>query len=390
MSLISAHIGQQKIYSNKTIIADMPKNRYKVVLLPGDGIGKEVIREGKKILEIVEERFNLNFEFIEIECGGEYYLKTGKEWEENSFEICKESDAILLGAVGWPGANLPNGDLAGAGVVFGCRFGLDLYANVRPTKLYPNVAHKISNNFKNVWEPKNVDFVIVRENSEGLYTPIRGSLKRFGIEEVAIDVRVITKKGAERVINYAYQLAKKRRKKLTCVDKSNVLRGCQFFRALFDEVGKKYQEVEKDYAYIDAFTQWMLRSPEWYDVVVTTNMFGDIITDLASVLQGGMGMAAGANIGDVYGMFEPIHGSAPKHANQDKANPTAMILATSMMLDWLGNKNIDEKLLSAGKAVEKAVENHMRDGKLLTYDLGGKAKCSEVGSAIANRIKSND
>jgi len=173
---------------------------------------------------------------------------------------------------------------------------------------------------------------------------------------------------------------------VTCVDKSNVTAGCKLFRRIYDEVASDYPGVHRDYAYIDAFQQWLLRSPEAYDVAVTSNVFGDIATDLAAVLQGGMGMAAGGNIGDAHAMFEPIHGSSPKHAGKDEVNPIAMILATQMMLDWLGRRKKDAALREAATAVEMAVERHLAEGKALTYDLGGKARCSEVGSAIAAAI----
>ncbi len=368
---------------------------YKLVLLGGDGTGPEVMREGVKVLKAVEASFGLSFDLVPYPCGGQHYLDTGKEWPDGAFESCKSADAILLGAVGLPGANLPNGEIAGINVLFGLRFGLDLYANVRPTKLYPNVRHKVHEGFKQVWEPGKVDFVIVRENTEGLYTPTRGYLDRGGTKELAVDSRVITRKGAERVIRFAFELAKDRagapsdgKHRVTCVDKSNVTAGCKLFRAIYDEVAAGYPRIEKDYAYIDAFLQWMVRSPENYDVAVTSNMFGDIATDLAAVLQGGMGMAAGGNVGDEHGMFEPIHGSAPKHAGKDVVNPTAMILATQMMLEWLGRRRKDKALQDSAVAVEQAVEAVLREGKTLTYDLGGHAKCSELGSAIASRIRS--
>lgn len=363
---------------------------YKLVLLGGDGTGPEVLREGVKVLKAVEDRFGLSFDLVPYPCGGQHYLDTGMEWPDGTFEACKAADAILLGAIGLPNANLPNGELAGIGVLFGLRFGLDLYANVRPTKLYPNVHHKIHDGFKQVWDPGKVDFVIIRENTEGLYTPTRGYLDRGGTKELAIDSRVITRKGAERVIRFAFELAKTRagapadgKHRVTCVDKSNVTAGCRLFRSIYDEVAAGYPGIQKDYAYIDAFLQWLIRSPEAYDVAVTSNMFGDIATDLAAVLQGGMGMAAGGNVGDAHGMFEPIHGSAPKYAGKDAVNPTAMILATQMMLEWLGRRKKDPALLEAAVVVEKAVEAVLREGKILTYDLGGTAKCSEMGAAIA-------
>ncbi len=363
---------------------------YEIALLGGDGTGPEVLREGVKVLKAVEGAFGLTFDLVPFPAGGQQYLDTGKEWPDGTFESCKAADAILLGAIGLPNASLPNGDLAGINVLFGLRFGLDLYANVRPTKLYPNVPHKIHDGFKQVWEPGKVDLVIIRENTEGLYTPTRGYLDRGGTKELAIDSRVITRKGAERVIRFAFELATTRggapadgKHRVTCVDKSNVTAGCKLFRSVYDEVARGYPKIERDYAYIDAFLQWLVRSPESYDVAVTSNMFGDIATDLAAVLQGGMGMAAGGNVGDAHGMFEPIHGSAPKYAGQDKVNPTAMILATQMMLEWLGRRKGDKALLESSVVVEKAVEAVLKEGKTLTYDLGGDAKCSGMGTAIA-------
>ncbi len=364
-----------------------------IVLLAGDGTGPEVMREAVKVLKAVEARFGVSFDLVPYPCGGQHYLDTGEEWPDGAFESCKAADAILLGAVGIPEARLPNGDLAGGGVLFGLRFGLDLYANVRPTKLYPNVRHKIHNAFKQVWEPGKVDFVIVRENTEGLYTPARGYLTRGGVEEIGVDSRVITRKGAERAIRFAFELAKDRKgapadgkSRVTCVDKSNVVAGDRLWRRVYDEVATRYPRIEKDYAYIDAFLQWIVRSPENYDVAVAPNEFGDIATDLAAVLQGGMGMAAGANLGDDHGMFEPIHGSSPKHAGKDEVNPIAMVLAVQMMLDWLAGRRKDRALREASVAVEDAVIDVLKAGKVLTYDLGGKAKCSEVGTAIASRI----
>ena len=366
---------------------------FKIVLLAGDGVGPEVMREGVKVLKAVESAYGVSFDLVPFPCGGQHYLETGEEWPDGAFESCKAADAILLGAVGLPQAVLPNGDIAGVGVVFGLRFGLDLYANVRPTKLYPNVRHKIHDEFKLVWEPGKVDFVIVRENTEGLYTPTRGFLDRGGVKELAVDSRVITRKGAERVIRFAFELSKQRhgapsdgKHRVTCVDKSNVTAGCKLFRQVYDEVATRYPTVLKDYAYIDAFQQWLIRSPEVYDVAVTSNVFGDIATDLAAVLQGGMGMAAGGNIGDEHGMFEPIHGSAPKHAGKDEVNPTAMILAVQMMLDWLSRRKGEKALREAATAIEQAVESTLKKGTVFTYDLGGTAKCSEVGTAIASAV----
>ncbi len=370
---------------------------YRIVVLPGDGIGPEVIREGVKVVKAVEDLHGVDFELIPYPCGGRYYQETGMEWPEQSFDSCKAADAILLGAIGYTDVRLPNGDMAGVNVLFGLRFGLDLYANVRPCKLYPNVPHKIHDKFTQVWKPGQVDFVIIRENTEGLYVPARGWLKRGGVEELTVDNRIITRKGCERVIRFAFETSKKRsgapkdgRRRVTCVDKSNVTAGCQLFRKVYDEVASHYRGIERDYALIDAFTQWIIKNPEFYDVAVTTNMFGDIVTDLASVLQGGMGMAAGGNIGEKHAMFEPIHGSAPKYEGQDKVNPLATVLAVHMMLDWLGERRRDKNLIEAAAAVEGAVEGVLKQGKTLTYDLGGKAKTSQVGDAIVAKLKAKN
>ncbi len=368
---------------------------YKVVVLAGDGIGPEVIREAIKVLKATEDAFGLEFDLVPYPAGGKHYMETGEEWPDGAFESSRNADAILLGAVGYPGAILPDGNLAGAGVVFGLRFGLDLYANVRPAKLYPKVKHKVHNRFRKIWDADKVDFVIVRENTEGLYPPIRGVLERGGIQELAIDNRVITRKGAERVIRFAFEESLKRqgapkdgKRRVTCVDKSNVMDGDRLFRKIYDELAEEYPTVERDYAFVDAFMQWMIRTPEAYDVAVMSNMFGDIATDLASVLQGGMGVAAGGNVGDEHAMFEPIHGSAPKYEGKDRANPTAAVLAVQMMLRWLGEKKSNPVLEEAAATIEMAVEAVLQEGKFLTQDLGGKAKTSQTGDALADRVTS--
>ncbi|MDH5400996.1 MAG: isocitrate/isopropylmalate dehydrogenase family protein [Candidatus Heimdallarchaeota archaeon] len=371
---------------------------YKLAIIPGDGIGKEIVPQAIKVLNKVSELYSFNFEYLDISGGAQYYLETGREWDEGSFEICRdEADAILLGAVGWPGASLPDGNIAGAGIVFGLRFGLDLYANVRPTKLYPGIKHKIHGNLKQVWEEGLVDLVTIRENTEGLYTPIRGSLNRGGVEEVAIDTRIITEKGSKRVINFAFNLAMRRdgapkdkQKRVTCVDKSNVLQGDRLFRKIYNSIAKNYPAIATDYAYIDAYLQWLIRDPDYFDVIVTSNMFGDISSDLAAVLGGSLGMAPSGNIGDNHALFESVHGSAPKHAGLNKANPIATILSAGMMLDYLGLKYNDTKFIEASKSVETAVTKLLLDSKTLTYDLGGTASCSDVGDAVTKFISNSD
>jgi 3-isopropylmalate dehydrogenase len=370
---------------------------YKLVLLPGDGVGSEVMAQAKLILDTLSEIYTLNFELIERPCGFEYMQRTGKAWEEGTFELCRDTaDAILLGAIGRPDNTtpLPVGEKSpGAKIVLGLRSQLDLYANVRPVQLFAHVQHKISDTFNKVWSPENVNMVIVRENTEGFYNQEKERQRLVNNNEV-IDQRVITRKGSERVIKFAFDLANKRngapmdgKSRVTCVDKSNVLNGCRLFRQVFNSVAAAYPTIEPDYSYIDAFTQALLQKPEYFDVVVTTNLFGDIITDLAAVLQGGLGMAPSANLSDTHGLFEPVHGSAPDIAGKGFANPIAMILSTQMMLGWLGEKENNYNLNESSKALFNAVINYLKKGKSLPYDLGGNAKTAEVTKNIIKELK---
>ena len=374
---------------------------YKLVTLGGDGTGPEVMRAGLRVLSAVSEVLGVAWEVDDIPCGGQYYLEHGdRDWPAGAEERCSAGDLILLGAVGWPSPTgtgpvlMKDGKMAGYSPVIGNRTRLNLFANVRPVKLYEGVQHRIHGANKQVWQPGQVDMVMIRENTEGLYAGMGGKLAPGGKVDVATDTRVITRRASEQVIRFAFELCKKRNKgapkdgklRVTAVVKDNVLHGCQLFAQIFKEIGEEYPQIEKDTAIVDAFTQWLIGQPEFYDVVVTTNMFGDIVTDLASVLQGGMGMAVGANVGRDHGMFEPIHGSAPKHAGKDKVNPIAMILAVKEGLDWLGQRKGDERLVRAAAAIEGAVVKVLKDGHPLTYDLVGEAKaarCSEVGDAIA-------
>jgi isocitrate/isopropylmalate dehydrogenase len=368
---------------------------YEVAAFPGDGTGPEVLREGIKILEVLAENGPAPWKVTEYSGGGQYYLKSGREWDPEGEAAAHRADAILLGAVGWPGATLPNGDIAGRALVLGLRESLDLFANVRPCRLYPGVKHRISGEYREVWAPKNVDMMIVRENTEDLYTPARGRLSRGGATEVAVDTRIITRKGAERVIRYAFELARARTRgapddgvrRVTCVDKANVMEGCRFFRETFDRVARDYPEIERDYAYVDAFTQWLVRNPEHYNVVVATNMMGDIITDLASVLQGGMGFASGGNIGTEHAMFEPVHGSAPKYAGKNQVNPFATFFAVDQMLRWLGDRNSDPRLVATADRLEGAIARVLKDGRAQTYDQGGSVTTSGAGDLLATAIR---
>jgi isocitrate/isopropylmalate dehydrogenase len=370
---------------------------YRIVLLPGDGTGPEVVRQGRRILDALAEGDEHPWSLEEYPGGATYYHDHGTEWEPEAEEASRDAAAVLLGAVGWPGINLPNGDIAGAGLVLGLRRRLDLFANVRPCRLYPGVLHRISGTYRQVWSPDKVDLVIVRENTEGLYTPVRGVLRRGETTEVAIDTRVITKVGAERVVRYAFELARRRARgapedgvrRVTCVDKSNVLEGCRFFRATFDRIGmEEFPEIPRDYAYVDAFTQWLVRNPERFNVVVSTNMMGDIITDLASVLQGGMGFASGGNIGAEHAMFEPVHGSAPKYAGKNQVNPFATFFAIEMMLRYLGGKHADDRMTRQADRLEHALAQALADGSARTYDQGGSVSTSGAGDRVTALLRS--
>ena len=376
----------------------MPKQSYRIVALPGDGIGPEVLASALLVLNTVRELFKVDFEVEDIPCGGHYYAEHETEWPDGSFEKCEAADAILLGAVGHevngrpvftkPGKPYPEPQLAGFAQVIGNRKKLDLYANVRPVKLYPGVKHKIHGKLVQVWEPEKVDYVVIRENTEDAYT---GEIQT--IEDGRITPIRITRAATERVVRYAFNLARRRNKqnKVTCVDKSNIIGAHRFFREVFREVGEKeFPDLTLDYAYVDAFCQWQIRSPEWFDVVVGPNLVGDIVSDNGATTAGGLGLAVGGNIGDQHAMFEPIHGSAPKHAGKDKANPMAAILAMQMMLDWLGNRYADDRLTRSAAAVEAAVAEVLTEGKTLTYDLVGDeraAKCSEVGAAVQSKLR---
>ncbi len=361
--------------------------KYNIVVLRGDGISKEVIPEAVKTLEATKDVVKgLDFKFTEFECGFEYYQKTGEPWPAEAYPACKESDAILFGAVGMPGvAGLEH-------IVYVHRIlrqKLDLYANVRPVKLRANIPCPLVGK-----KTGDIDLVIVREGTEDLYTPIRGTLERAEKNEVAIDVKIVTRRGSERIIKYAFDLCKAKtggapldgKKRVTCVDKSTVLKSCALFREVFDEVAEGYPEIEKDYALIDAWAQWAIRRPEYYDVVVTTNMFGDIISDLTSTFQGGLGVAPSAEVGDRYGMFRPIHGSAPKYYGKNVANPIATILSAKMLLDWLAQIHDDKSAKEAANRIDRAVDMTLEEGKVLPRDLGGKAKTNKVGDEIAKNI----
>jgi 3-isopropylmalate dehydrogenase len=327
---------------------------YKIALFPGDGTGPEVLREGIKVMRAAAERFGIKLETQEFDFGGERYLKTGEILPDSAIEEFRGFDAIYLGAIGHP--DVKPGILE-KGILLKTRFELDQYINLRPVKLYPTVETPIKDK-----GPEDIDFVVVRENSAGLYTGVGGIQRKGTPYEVAIQSMVYTRNEVDRCLRYAFELTRKRNKTntLTLCGKTNVLTYVyDLWERAFHEMGaKEFPDIKREYAHVDATTMWMVKNPEWFDVIVTGNMFGDIITDLGAMVQGGMGIAAGGNINpNGVSMFEPIGGSAPKYTGMNIINPLACIFAGQMLLDHLGETE-------AADCIEKACVAFLESGKL--------------------------
>ncbi|MDD5136869.1 MAG: 3-isopropylmalate dehydrogenase [Candidatus Omnitrophica bacterium] len=322
----------------------MASKNYKIAVIGGDGTGPEVVAEGLKVLKAASKKFGFDYKEEMFDYGGERYLETGKTITDQELEGLKKFDAIFLGAIGHPGVK-PG--ILEQGILLKTRFALDQYINLRPVKLYNSAFCPLKDK-----GPDDIDFVVVRENSEGIYKGMGEFQNKGKPDEVAIQISYNTRKGVERCIRYAFEFTRKRnkRKKLTLCGKTNVLTyAWDLWQRVFDEVKKEYPDVTTDYAHVDATTMWFVKNPEWFDVIVTDNIFGDIITDLGAMIQGGMGIAAGGNINpEGVSMFEPIGGSAPKYTGKHVINPLAAICAAGMLLDNIG----EEK---AAKAVESAV-----------------------------------
>lgn len=355
----------------------MGKN-YDIAVVPGDGTGPEVIEEGKKVLDVAAKRYKLTLNYTGYDFGGERYMKTSKLLDKKDLKELSKYDAIYLGAIGHP--DVKPGILE-HGILLTLRFHFDQYINLRPVKLYPNVWTPVRDK-----GPEDIDFVVIRENSSGLYTG-KGGIKNKGKKnEIATQIMTYKRSEVDRCLKFAYEYtrARNKKKKLTLSHKTNVLTYCGdlWFRA-FQEMGKKYYpDIQQDYAHVDATTMWMVKNPEFFDVIVTENMFGDIITDLGAMIQGGMGIAAGGNINPKgISMFEPIGGSAPKYTGKNVINPMAAICAGGMMLEYLGEKE-------AGKAVENAVIKALESGKIKSLSAGKMGMgTKEVGDFIASLIR---
>ncbi|MCK4243469.1 isocitrate/isopropylmalate dehydrogenase family protein [Candidatus Bathyarchaeota archaeon] len=342
--------------------------KYTISLIRGDGIGPEQSEATTKVLEAVQRNSGVQLDFMEAEAGDACFAEKGVALPKKTIKIIESSDACLKGPVGETAAD----------VIVRLRIMFDLYANIRPVKSYPNVP---------VLKP-DLDFVIVRENTEGVYKGLELNID----QDTALCLRIITRRNSERIARYAFNIAEKREKKhlVTAVHKSNVMKKtCGLFAETCRKVAKEHPNVSLNELYVDAAAMQLIKNPGQFDVIVTTNMFGDILSDEASMLVGGLGMAPGANIGEDFALFEPVHGSAPKYAGKQVANPCSMILASAMMLDWLGHKHSDEECLSASRAIDEAVADTLRAG-VLTRDLGGGAKTIEFGEAVAKRLKQID
>jgi 3-isopropylmalate dehydrogenase len=318
--------------------------QYNIAVIPGDGTGPEVVSEGIKVLNAVSRKYGFSVKTDYFDFGGDHYLKTGETLPDGAVNDLKKYDSIFLGAIGHP--DVKPGVLE-KDILLRLRFELDQYVNLRPVKLYPGVACPLKNK-----GPEDIDFVVVRENTEGLYAGAGGVLKKGTKDEVAVQESINTRKGVERCIRYAFEYCKKRNKmnKLTLCGKTNVLTfAFDLWERTFYEVAKEYPDIKTDYAHVDAISMWFVKNPEWFDVIVTDNMFGDIITDLGAMIQGGMGIAAGGNINpEGVSMFEPIGGSAPKYKGKNMINPLAAISAVSIMLEHLGEAE-------SGRIIEQSV-----------------------------------
>jgi 3-isopropylmalate dehydrogenase len=354
----------------------MAGKSYRIGVIGGDGTGPEVIREGKKVLKAASKKFGFGINWIDYDLGGERYQRTGEILPDSVIAELRKLDVIYLGAIGHP--DVKPGILE-KGLLLRLRFELDQYINLRPVKLYPNVDTPLKDK-----SPADIDFLVVRENTEGLYTGAGGVLRKGTPHEVAVQESINTRMGVERCIRYAFEACRKRakRNKLTLCGKTNVLTfAFDLWERTFYEVAKEYPGIQTDYAHVDATTMWMVKNPDWFDVIVTDNMFGDIITDLGAMIQGGMGIAAGGNINpEGVSMFEPIGGSAPKYTGKNVINPMAAICAGGMLLDAVGEG-------AAANAVEQAVIKALSGGKIKSLAAGKMGlSTTETGDLIAGLV----
>ncbi len=358
---------------------------YTIVTIEGDGIGPEVCQSAVAVLR--EACGSELLHFLPMPGGALHHQRTGQVLPEDTYQACRQSHAILHGAAGLPGVTYADGTEVGNDLHLQLRFKLDLFANVRPIRLYAGVKCPLAD-----FSAGQIDYVIVRENTEGLYASRGAGVNLRG--ELVTDTLVMTRKGVERVARFAFELSRRRRgaprdgnRRVTVCDKANILKTYAFFRAVSTEVAQQFPDVEIDYAYADAITVHMIKKPDFYDVIVAENMFGDIISDLGAGTVGGLGVAASAELGVTHGLFQGAHGSAPDIAGQDIASPVATILSGALMLRWLGDQHQDARLHQAADRVEQAVETVLATGDAVPHDQGGRARCSEVTQAVCRRLR---
>ena len=361
------------------------KNILHIAVLPGDGIGVDVTEEAVRVLRTVEKALGtFTLRIQKYEAGAGCYQRSGSDLPPDTLVACCQADAVLLGAMGHPNVRKPDGTELTPQVTL--RIELDLYAGVRPCKLYAGAKTPLAN-----VKPGEIDLVILREQTEGLFASQSGGIVLH--DQLATDTLVMTRRGTERICEFAFRLAAERPRsqhgptpRVTCVDKSNIFKSYAFFRKIFDEVAARNLSIPKSHAYIDAQALYLVQKPQQCDVLVTENMFGDILSDLAAALVGGMGMAPSADIGDHHAVFQPAHGTAPDIAGKGIANPIAAILSASMMLDWLGRRHRLAEVTRAGSLIERAVAEVLAQGKTLPVDQGGNATTQVVGQAIADQV----
>src|SRR5689334_20721753 len=351
-------------------------NAFHIAVLGGDGIGPEVMAPALEVLRKIEAKSDLSFRFTEAPAGAGHYRETGKSMPDSTIKLCEEADAILLGACGLPSVRYPDNTEIAPQIEL--RFHFNLYAGVRPARLIPGVPSPIVGA-----DQRGIDLVVIRESTEGLFASMG---KGVVTETEARETMVITRHTSERLFDFSFRLAERRKARgrsgqLACVDKANVFRAFAFFRRIFDESAERHASVKADHLYVDACSALLVKRPWDFDVLVTENMFGDILSDLAAGLIGGLGMAPSADIGDRYAVFQPCHGTAPDIMGQGKANPTAMILSAAMMLDWLADKHGLESAAEAGERIERAVDKVYADG-IKPIEFGGRNGTADIAKAV--------